>query len=125
MPVLIGETQIPWREYAVSEADYAWRNARKRLNLEPDQSRAAMICDTRWKYIHYEHFRPQLFDLLNDPQELHDLGEEPAQQTIRERMNNALYEWYRQRKNRSTIRNDSVDQQTGKAHAKGYLFGVW
>jgi len=125
MPILAGEQQLAWRQYAVSEADYAWRNARKRLNLEPDQSRAAMICDERWKYIHYEHFRPQLFDLLNDPKELNDLGESSDHETIRERMNSALYEWHRQRKNRSTIRNDSVSQQTGKAHAKGYLFGVW
>lgn len=32
----------------------------------------------RWKLVHYEGERPQLFDLKTDPQELNDLGASPA-----------------------------------------------
>ena len=126
LPVLTGElSDRGWRRYAFSEADYAWRKARLTLELEPDQTRAVMVTDHRWKYVHYEHFRPQLFDLQNDPLELHDLGADAEYSAIRKQMQEALYEWYRQRKNRTTVSNESVDKATGKAHEKGYLFGLW
>jgi arylsulfatase A-like enzyme len=39
---------------------------------------AFMIRRGRYKYIHYVAFRPQLFDLESDPEELHDLAQDPA-----------------------------------------------
>ena len=33
-----------------------------------------MVCDSRWTYIGCESFRPVLFDLEADPQELNELG---------------------------------------------------
>jgi choline-sulfatase len=37
-----------------------------------------MLRKERWKYVHYVRYRPQLFDLQNDPQELVDLAGNPA-----------------------------------------------
>ena len=37
-----------------------------------------MLRDERWKYVHYHGFPPQLFDLVNDPEERHDLAGDPA-----------------------------------------------
>lgn len=37
-----------------------------------------MVFDGRYKYIHTERFRPMLYDLQEDPQELTDLGTNPA-----------------------------------------------
>lgn len=37
-----------------------------------------MIQDASEKYVHYVDHPPQLFDLRNDPEELHDLGMSPA-----------------------------------------------
>jgi len=39
---------------------------------------AFMVRWGNWKYVHYEGYAaPQLFDLENDPEERHDLGEDP------------------------------------------------
>lgn len=37
----------------------------------------------QWKYVHYARYRPQLFDLRADPEELVDLGEDPAHAAVR------------------------------------------
>jgi choline-sulfatase len=41
-----------------------------------------MVCDGLYKYIHYTHEVPQLFDLTSDPQELTDLARSPDHQNI-------------------------------------------
>lgn len=125
LPLIESGVVEHWREFAISEADYAWRKARFTLELAPDQTRAMMITDGRWKYVHYEHFRPQLFDLAQDPNEQRDLGLDPAHAGQRERLERALYDWYRLRKMRVTISNEAVASQTEKAHERGYLFGLW
>ena len=43
-----------------------------------------MVRQGPWKYIHYEGMRPQLFDLRHDPEELRDLGEDPAHAEVRD-----------------------------------------
>jgi len=115
----------PWRQYAISEADYSWRHARLDLALGPDQARAVMITDKRYKYIHYEHFQPQLFDLHSDPLEQQNLSDDDCYQDVSQRLQNALFDWYRTRNVRTTISNEVVAQRTGKAKERGYLFGLW
>ena len=39
---------------------------------------AFMIRHGKYKYVHYVAYRPQLFDLAADPEELRDLAGEPA-----------------------------------------------
>jgi choline-sulfatase len=41
-------------------------------------SGAFMLRKGRWKYHHYIGFEPELFDLQEDPEELHDLAGDPA-----------------------------------------------
>ena len=41
-----------------------------------------MLCDGRYKYIHYTHEAAQLFDLETDPQELTDLAASPDHQAL-------------------------------------------
>ena len=65
-------------------------NTRLTLGIEPAQAHACMLFDGRYKYIHYEGFRPQLFDLETDPREFADLGEDPACAEIRDRMHERL-----------------------------------
>lgn len=43
-----------------------------------------MVCDGRYKYIHYLHETPQLFDLAADSAEQHNLAASPAHQAIRQ-----------------------------------------
>jgi len=124
-PLLWGGALSTWRTHAFSEADYAWRPARLTLSLAPDQARAFMVTDGRWKYVHYEHHRPQLFDLETDPDELYDLaGEEHHDETLKS-LQATLSNWARNRNSRVTVSNQRVAEQTGMAHKRGYLFGVW
>jgi arylsulfatase A-like enzyme len=53
-----------------------------------------MIRTDRWKLIYYPHLdREQLFDLANDPHEIHDLAGDPAQADRVERLKVALRAW--------------------------------
>lgn len=57
-----------------------------------------MICDERWKLIIYPKAnREQLFDLQNDPHELHDLSADPAHQSKRDELKSKLLVWRRER----------------------------
>jgi arylsulfatase A-like enzyme len=72
-----------WRDAAVSELDYSFRRAGLDLQVPADKARAWMIRSKKWKYVFYEGFRPQLFDLENDPRELVDRGADPALASVR------------------------------------------
>lgn len=123
--ILRGQPVVEWRSFAFSEADYAWRAARLELGMKPDETRAFMVRSERWKFIHYEHYRPQLFDMQQDPMELNDLGQSPDFQEIRDEMEAAAYSWLRNLKMRTTISNDVVEKRTNKYKKKGILYGVW
>jgi len=45
----------------------------------------------KWKYVHYVKYRPQLFDLENDPDEIHDLATEAAFADVLAECRTALY----------------------------------
>jgi arylsulfatase A-like enzyme len=49
-----------------------------------------VICEGRWKYHYHVRFRPELFDLEADPQELHDLSQDRAHAEILREMERAL-----------------------------------
>ncbi|WP_444985623.1 sulfatase-like hydrolase/transferase [Halomonas mongoliensis] len=114
-----------WRRYAFSEADYAWRPARKELGLAPDEARAFMVTDGRWKYVHYANHPPQLFDLATDPGELEDLAHRDGCRTVRGELEAALNDWFKARRLRTTIGNDEVERRTGTARKRGILYGIW
>jgi choline-sulfatase len=51
---------------------------------------AFMLVDGRYKYHHYVDYAPELFDLHDDPEELHDLAASPAHQAVRVRLRERL-----------------------------------
>lgn len=123
-PLLHGERDVRWREYAISEYDYGTRYARVDLGIPESDARLIMICDRRWKYWHAEGFRPMLFDLENDPQELVDLGDDPAHEPVRRRMHEAIFEWARRHHNRITVSPQRIEQMSNR-EPPGILIGVW
>lgn len=125
LPRLTGTPTPHWRDAVFSECDFAFRPARKILGLPPDRARAWMLRDVRWKYIAYDGFRPQLFDLQEDPHEYVDLGLSLAHAEIRTRLDARLFEWLRHRRIRTTMSDTEVEARTGSARARGILFGVW
>ena len=115
-----------WREYAISEYDYSTRQARHLIGNEPDKAQLFMIRDKRWKYIFAEGFRPMLFDLDADPDELNDLGEsdEENHKEVKKRLYDALFEWARKHHSRTTITREEIEKRTGK-EPPGVIIGVW
>ena len=56
-----------------------------------------MICDELWKYVNYPKAgRQQLFDLQQDPHELHDLSDDVAHRPTLQRLQSLLRTWLRQ-----------------------------
>ena len=113
-----------WRRYAISEYDYALQEARQILRNEQQDARLIMVRDGRWKYIHAEGFRPMLFDLETDRDELNDLGDHPDHAEIRARLADAIFQWSRQHHNRITMAPEIIEQMSGR-EPPGILIGVW
>jgi len=124
LPLLHGQTAAgEWRQYAVSELDYSFRQARRELGLRASDARAYMIATKDWKCVFYTHFRPQLFDLKNDAGELVDLGDIPAHQDRIREMREMLIEWLQTRKTRVTTTDADIDRLS--AFAGKRLIGLW
>jgi arylsulfatase A-like enzyme len=124
-PLIEGAAPPGWRDAAFCDGDFALRHARRQLDLPPDRARGYMVRTARWKYVLFENFPPQLFDLEADPQERRDLGRAPGFDAVRAEMEGRLFAWFRSLKTRVTIAHDEIERRTGKAKERGYLFGVW
>lgn len=115
-----------WREYAISEIDYSDRGARYVLGIKPYESRATMVCDSRWKYIYYQGFPHQLFDLEQDPDELNDVGGDPDFVSVTRRMQDALFEWQYSLKRRVGLDyNYAQGQGPERDEEYGIIIGRW
>ncbi len=123
-PILHGETDAV-RDFAVSEYDYSMREVRRRLGVEVKDAKLTMLADARWKYIFAEGFRPMLFERDTDPDELTDLGADPAYAGEIQRLENLFFRWARRTSQRTTM-SDAViaarNANLGEAKA-GILIG--
>jgi arylsulfatase A-like enzyme len=125
-PLLDGAAPgTPWRSEVYSEIDFAFRLSRTALRLAPDEARAWMIRTERWKYVRHANYRPQLFDLVADPNEFDDRGGDPAMAGVIADMERRLLARLLDRKHRITISDAEIEQRTGTAKQRGYLIGVW
>ncbi len=126
MPWLRGETPSQWRSVAFSEYDYAMLEARVALNQPIADCRLFMAFDGRWKYIHATGFRPMLYDLAADPQELLDLGADPRLEGQRARLREALLGWALRDHNRTTMPDSRIEgYASGQQLRAGILIGYW
>lgn len=114
-----------WRDAVVSECDYSFRRARRQLGRTPAQSRGYMLRTDRWKYVEFDGFRPQLFDLLDDPRERRDLGGDPAAADVCAILHERLFQWLRNRRMRVTMSDDEVENRTNTHKERGFIFGEW
>ena len=124
LPLVYGE-EIEWRDAVFCESDYSVRQARNLLKRGPEECRAFMIRTNTWKYIYYDGFAPQLFNLEEDPNEMNDLGKSETHKDIREQLFRQLFDWMRTRKLRPALSNKEIAFRTGKGKQRGYLIGVW
>nr|WP_317626535.1 sulfatase-like hydrolase/transferase [Rhodoalgimonas zhirmunskyi] len=123
-PILHGKADTI-REVAVSEYDYSMRDVRRRLGVEIRDARLTMLFDGRWKYIFAEGFRPMLYDLETDPDELTDLGADPAFAKVSAQMEQHFFDWTRRLSQRTTKSDAWIEERDttlGEAKA-GILIG--
>ena len=125
LPLLRGEAATQWRDFVFSELDYSFYRARLALGRTPSECRIYMVRDERWKYVHFKGYRPQLFDLANDPQELNDLGASPEHASIRAQMQEHLFDRLLSRRNRVTVPDHVVEERTDRVREKGIIIGEW
>ncbi len=125
LPQLRGAPQEGWRGYVFSEYDYSLSQAARVLGVEPRNARLLMVADKQWKYVHAIGFRPMLFDLLSDPDELVDLGVSPEHEAVRVRMADVLHEWGLRFSQRTTRSEQQLINMRGRSQRKGILIGVW
>jgi arylsulfatase A-like enzyme len=97
------------------------------LNQPIERCRLFMVFDGRWKYIHASGFRPMLYDLQSDPQELVDRGEDASCAAEITRLQAALFDW-------ALHPNDHITTSRAKIAAYadnqlqvkgGVLIGIW
>ena len=126
LPFLHGEPPEEWRDFAVSEYDFSSSGAANALGLAPRDARLFMIVDHKWKFIHSEGgFRPLLFDLENDPQELVDLGGDAGQSEVIDLMYQRLGAWARRLSQRTAISDKTVRAMRKGSNRQGILLGVF
>ena len=124
LPFLHGSTPTKWRDYVISENDYGISPGNAALAEQVDDPRQYMVANTRWKYIYAEGFRPMLFDLENDPNELTDLGTSAEHEPIRQEMFEALSAWARRLSQRTTMSPADVIAERKRSPARGILLGA-
>jgi arylsulfatase A-like enzyme len=125
MRLLRGDLPPRWRHYTISEYDYSIQPIAEALGVAPRDARLFMIADKRWKLIHAIGFRPMLFDLVSDPDELNDLGADPAHAHERQRLETALAQWGLRLSQRQTRSEQQIRAMRGGAERRGVLIGVW
>ena len=84
-----------------------------------------MIRNSRWKYIYYKGFSPQLFDLKKDPSEFNDLGQNDDYSKVREEMKEILLQRIINRKNRVAATDEFVMKDRDYTKENGIMIGVW
>jgi arylsulfatase A-like enzyme len=125
MPFLHGETPQNWREAAISEYDYSVTPVATNLEVATADARLIMVATKQWKLVHAEGgFRPMLFDLVNDPDELVDLGDELAYAQAVETMYQHLYRWSLRSSQRTTRSDEEIGKMRSASRRKGILLGV-
>jgi len=127
MPLLRGEAPADWRKVVFSEYDYCMQDVRLKLSQPIEQCRLFMVFDGRWKYVHASGFRPMLYDLAEDPNELIDRGEDSSCAGVIARMQSVLFEWALHPKGHITTSTEKIAAYANQQLQVrgGILIGIW
>ncbi len=126
-PLLFEGDGVPWRDVAIAETDYAMRDARTTLGAPTAECRGYMVRSQRYKYLFWENFASQLFDLQADYAEQNDLADDPAHVDIRAELHERLFRWLRTRKLRLQPTDAEIEARGGEARtrSRGVYRGYW
>ena len=125
LPLLRGERPEDWRDYVISEYDFSIFPMCATLGLESHEARLFMVYDGRFKMMHSAGgHRPMLFDLHSDPDEFDDLGADPAQAPVLDKLYGHLHEWALRMSQRVTMSEEKLAIKRGSPQREGILVGV-
>ena len=126
MPYLEGRDHPEPREFAISEYDYSSHPVCAGLGIAPKDSRLFMVATHEWKMVHCEGgLPPMLFDLVNDPQELCDLGRKAEYAGVIEEMYGHLHSWSMRLSQRVTMSDADIEAKRKQGGQTGVVLGVF
>ena len=118
-------TEMP-RKVVICENDYSLTLLPETLGLSTTEAYATMVANKRWKLTHFGGgYRPILWDLENDPDELVDLGESPDHPEIIAEMYSHLHAWAMRIAQRTTMSDEQIIGGRRKGRRKGILIGLY
>jgi arylsulfatase A-like enzyme len=85
-----------WRDAAHWEYDFrdvAGQSGEQAFGLDSTSLNLTVVRDDKWKYVHFAALPPLLFDLEADPDNLHNIAEDPAYAAARIEMAERLLSW--------------------------------
>ncbi|SHF18398.1 protein of unknown function [Ruegeria intermedia] len=125
LPILHGQAAETPRKSVICEYDYSASPIAETLGVSVRDSAMFMVATKKWKLIHCEGgFRPILFDLENDPDELTDLGDSAAHADVIEQMYDHLFAWARRPSQRTTRSTAELVEMRTKSCGKGVILGA-
>ena len=126
LPILHGQAAETPREFAICEYDYSASPIAETLGVSVRDAAMFMVATKKWKLIHCEGgFRPILFDLENDPDELTDLGDSAAHADVIAQMYDHLFAWARRPSQRTTRSAAELVEMRTKSRGKGVILGAY
>ena len=126
LPILHGARSTTQRDYVICEYDYSASPITTKLGLNVREGVMFMVADTEWKLIHCEGgFRPILFDLVNDPDELTDLGDSADHGEVIEKMYGKLFRWARRNAQRTTRSEAQLRAMRSSSGRRGVMIGIY
>ena len=126
LPILHAETNETARDVVICEYDYGHSPIATKLGTSIDDSVMFMVANKKWKMVHCDGgYRPILFDLENDPDELTDLGSSNAHAGVIAEMYEHLAKWARRQSQRLTQSHQQVFDARSAGKAVGIVIGAW
>ena len=126
LPILRGAATDTSRSAVICEVDFTTQSEAVMLGATPDDALMTMIANKKWKMVHCEgDYRPILFDLENDPQELVDLGASPDHADVLAEMQSLLWRWARRVSQRTSLSKEELIAMRTAFRGKGILLGFW
>ncbi|MBO9399608.1 sulfatase-like hydrolase/transferase [Shimia sp. R9_3] len=126
LPIVHGQKETTDREFVICEYDYSASPIATRLNASVRDAVLFMVATKDWKLIHCEGgYPPLLFDLVNDPNELTDLGQSKEHAEIIAMMYDHLFTWTRRQSQRTTRSEEQLNEMRTKSGGKGVVIGIY
>ncbi|SDO36304.1 Arylsulfatase A [Lutimaribacter pacificus] len=126
LPILRGQATDTRRDYVICEYDYSATPVAQALGASVREATMFMVADRKWKLMHFEGgHRPMLFDLENDPDELHDLGDSEDHTGVIAQMYDKLFAWARRPAQRTTRSEVQLVEMRTKSRGRGVVLGIY